>query len=107
MCKQNDKSITYIGNHFHTAVMFSLLICVTCISFYRATTFDRDITPYIHTFVFHSHHFVQRYGELKAFETEALEHQNLTNKLVFFGATNHGKENFSITEQVKYIEINC
>ena len=37
---------------------------------------------------------------MKAFETEGLEHLNLTNKLVFFGATNHGKENFTITEQV-------
>ena len=69
--------------------------------FRRATTFDRDITPYIHTFVYHAHFFANKYGELKAFETEALEHLNLINKLVFFGATNHGKEHYSITEQVQ------
>ena len=72
-------------------------IVLTCC---RATTFDRDITPYIHTFVYHAFFFVKKYGQLKVFETEALEHLNLTNKLVFFGATNHAKDKFSITEQV-------
>ena len=68
--------------------------------YFRATTFDRDITPYIHTFIYHVHFFAEKYGGLKVFETEALEHLNLTNKLVFFGASNHGKDKFSITEQV-------
>ena len=70
-------------------------------NYFRATTFDRDITPYIHTFVYHVQFFAQKYGNLKVFETEGLEHLNLINKLVFFGATNHGKENFTITEQVE------
>ena len=30
---------------------------------------------------------------------EAVEQLNYVNKLVFFGASNHGKEDFSVTEQ--------
>ena len=31
---------------------------------------------------------------------EAVEQLNYVNKLVFFGASNHGKENCTITEQI-------
>ena len=82
--------------------MSNYLIMFSC---FRATTFDKDITPYIHTFVYHAHFFVEKFGELKVFETEGLEHLNLINKLVYFGATNHGKENFTITEQVPDIVL--
>ena len=80
--------------------------------FHRNTTFDKDITPYIHVFVYHAHYFVERFGSLKAFEMEAVEQLNYVNKLVFFGASNKGKENFTITEQVHFIHgnqlvINC
>ena len=68
--------------------------------FSRETTFDKDITPYIHVFVYHAQYFAQRYGSLKAFEMEAVEQLNYVNKLVFFGASNKGKENFTVTEQV-------
>ena len=66
----------------------------------RETTFDKDIIPYIHVFIYHVHYFVARYGCLKAFEMEAVEQLNYVNKLVFFGASNHGKENCTVTEQV-------
>ena len=68
---------------------------------FRSTTFDKDITPYIHVFVYHTHFFLERYGSLKAFKMEAVEQLNYVHKLVFFGASNKGKENYSITEQVK------
>ena len=32
---------------------------------------------------------------------EAVEQLNYVNKLVFFGASNHGKENCTVTEQVR------
>ena len=66
----------------------------------RETTFDKDITPYIHVFFYHAQYFAQRYGSLKAFEMEAVEQLNYVNKLVFYGASNKGKENFSVTEQI-------
>ena len=69
----------------------------------RSTTFDKDITPYIHVFVYHAHYFVEWYGSLKPFEMEAVEQLNYVNKLVFFGASNKGKENYTITEQVSHL----
>ena len=71
--------------------------------FFRATTFDKDITPYIHVFVYHAHYFVEHYSTLKSFEMEAVEQLNYVNKLVFFGASNKGKENYTVTEQVTII----
>ena len=48
-------------------VMQSLLLCFftnndiaeMTISSFSTTTFDKDITPYIHVFVYHAHYFVQ------------------------------------------------
>ena len=80
-----------------------------CVSFnriflynFRTTTFDKDITPYIHVFICHAHYFLERYGTLKSFEMEAVEQLNYVNKLVFFGASNKGKENYAVTEQVRH-----
>ena len=73
------------------------LSCFTCS---RSRTFDKDITPYIHVFVYHAYYFAQKFGCLKEFEMEAVEQLNYVNKLVFFGCSNHGKENFNVTEQV-------
>ena len=65
----------------------------------RATTFDKDITPYIHVFVYHGNYFAEKFGSLKAFEMEAVEQLNYVNKLGFFGASNHGKDTYTVTEQ--------
>ena len=54
-------------------------------------------------FVYHTGFFVQKYGSLKVLEMEAVEQLNYVNKLVFFGASNHGRENFTVTEQVNSI----
>ena len=64
-------------------------------------TFDKDITPYIHVFIYHAAEFALEYGPLKAFEMEAVEQLNYVNKLVFFGCSNHGKDIGTITEQVR------
>ena len=56
-------------------------------------------------FIYHVHYFVEKYGGLKPFETENLEQLNYVNKLVFFGASNKGKENYTVTEQVTDIEL--
>ena len=63
-------------------------------------TFDKDITPYIHVFIYHSAQFALKYGPLKAFEMEAVEQLNYVNKLVFFRCSNHGQEHGTITEQI-------
>ena len=79
-------------------------VCITIISYFfqhnRNITFDKDITPYIHVFIYHVHYFAEHYGCLKAFEMEAVEQLNYVNKLVFFRASNHGKEGFTVTEQI-------
>ena len=64
-------------------------------------TFDKDITPYIHVFIYHAAEFALEYGPLKAFEMEAVEQFNYVNKLVFFGCSNHGKDIGTTTEQVR------
>ena len=74
-------------------------VSLFCICF-RAVTFDKDITPYIHVFVYHTGDFAMKYGALKAFEMEAVEQLNYVNKLVFFRCSNHGKEQGTITEQI-------
>ena len=51
------------------------------------------------------HYFVKKYGCLKAFEMEAVEQLNYVNKLVFFGASNHGKDIGTITEQVQIVYL--
>ena len=66
----------------------------------RDLTFDKDITPYIHVFIYHTAHFDLKYGPLKAFEMEAVEQLNYMNKLVFFRCSNHGREHGTITEQI-------
>ena len=66
-------------------------------------TFDKDITPYIHVFIYHCEYFVRQFGPLKAFEMEAVEQLNYVNKLVFFGCSNHGKDNCTVTEQVRLL----
>ena len=71
--------------------------------FFSRTTFDKDITPYIHVFIYHVHYFVHRYGCLKVFEMEAVEQLNYVNKLVFFGSSNHGKDKFTVTKQVLFL----
>ena len=43
---------------------------------------------------------MEKYGALGPFEMEAVEQLNHVNKLVFFGASHHGRSDFSITEQV-------
>ena len=67
----------------------------------RDVTFDKDITPYIHVFVYHCAYFAKKYGPLKAFEMEQVEQLNYVNKLVFFGSSNKGKETCTVTEQVR------
>ena len=43
---------------------------------------------------------MDKYGALGPFEMEAVEQLNHVNKLVFFKASNHGKKDVYITEQV-------
>ena len=78
--------------------MFPLMLneCYLC----SDVTFDKDITPYIHVFIYHVSDFAMTYGPLKAFEMEAVEQLNYVNKLVFFHCSNHGKEKGSITDQI-------
>ena len=84
-----------------------LFICPNIVYFHFSsnTTFDKDITPYIHVFIYHCHYFEEKYGCLKAFEMEAVEQLNYVNKLVFYGASNKGKDHYSVTEQASIFTI--
>ena len=44
---------------------------------------------------------MDKYGAVGPFEMEAVEQLNYVNKLVFFKASNHGKKDYYITEQLK------
>ena len=66
----------------------------------RSITFDNSVTPYIHVFIFHTCQFLRMYGSLQVFDMENVEYLNYHNKLVFFGASNKGKEQTQVTDQV-------
>ena len=65
----------------------------------RNCTHENDITPYIHVFIFHTPEFLESYGSLKPFSMDGVELMNRKQKLLFFGGTDHGREN-CMSEQV-------
>ena len=67
--------------------------------FHRHCTFDNDITPYIHVFIFHAPQFLDKYGSLKPFSMDGVELMNRKHKLVYFSGSDHGREN-AFSEQV-------
>ena len=71
----------------------------------RNVTFDKDFTPYIHVLVYHASQFHSKFGSLRSFEMEEVEHLNYTNKLVFYGASNRGREDYIAAEQVNFISL--
>ena len=76
-----------------------VLMCCNC----RDFTYEDGFTPYMHVFVHHVPYFVQKYGSLGPFVMEEVEHLNYVNKMVFYGASNHGKTNCAVTDQVTLI----
>ena len=66
---------------------------------YRKCTYENDITPYIHVFIFHTTFFLKKYGSLEPFSMDAVELMNRKHKLLFFSGTDHGREN-TMSEQV-------
>lgn len=67
----------------------------------RKLTFAEDVTPYIHTFVFHCPEFVSMYGGLGAFSMEEVERLNKINKSCFFRKTHQGSDPNASSWQVK------
>ena len=67
----------------------------------REYTYETDFTPYMHVFIFHSGFFLRKYGSLLPFTMESVELMNRKNKLVFFSATDHGRED-GISDQVSW-----
>ena len=62
-------------------------------------TFDNEVTPYIHVFIFHCAKFIEEYGSLHAFQMESIERMNYINKMNFFRSSNKGKKKNSISSQ--------
>ena len=54
----------------------------------------------MHVFVHHVPFFMSKYGSLYPFQMEEVEKLNHINKVVFYGASNHGKGLYYVTEQV-------
>ena len=59
--------------------------------------------PYIHVFVNHVPYFMRKYGSLYPFQMEEVEQLNYIHKLVFYRSSNHGRDNYSVTQQVSKI----
>ena len=54
-------------------------------------------------YINHAPDFIEKYGSLKPFEMEGVEQTNYIFKLVFYGASNHGCGDYTISEQVYFI----
>ena len=63
------------------------------------------MTPYLHVFVNHVPYFMRKYGSLYPFQMEEVEQLNYIHKLVFYRSSNHGRDDFSVTQQVKFVEL--
>ena len=72
--------------------------------YFREYTYENDFTPYMHVFIFHCCFFLEKYGSLKPFSMESVELMNRKNKLVFFSATDHGRED-GFSDQVTLINL--
>ena len=59
------------------------------------------MTPYIHTFIFHIPQMIRMYGCIANFQMEKVEYLNYSNKLFFFGVSNKGRDENSISQQVR------
>ena len=68
----------------------------------RNVTFDKDFTPYIHVLVYHASQFHSKFGSLRSFEMEEVEHLNYTNKLVFYGASKPWKRRLHSSRTSKF-----
>jgi hypothetical protein len=55
-----------------------------------------DVTPYIHTFVYHLHELQLLYGNVNEFNMEGLEKKNGILKSQYFGATNRHKKSYLV-----------
>ena len=66
----------------------------------REFTYDNEVSPYIHVFVFHCGEFIKKYSSLQPFQMENIERLNYVNKLIFFRASNKGNRKNSIADQV-------
>ena len=103
MCKLSATVHCYIilvGTLIRVDAKHLRILPFEIIIYSRDVTFDKDITPFIHVFIYHCAYFAMKYGPLKAFEMEQVEQLNYVNKLVFFGSSNKGKETTTVTEQV-------
>ena len=58
--------------------------------FCRHCTYDNDINPYIHVFVYHVPYIITKYGSIEPFAMQAVEQLNYQIRQIYFGGTNHG-----------------
>ena len=66
----------------------------------REVFFDEDITPYMHTLVYHVPQFLQKYGTIYQFNCQAVEKKNHAQNCSFHRTTQHGGLGSSYTRQV-------
>ena len=81
-------------------MIFTFTFEFKLISFKREFTFDNEVSPYIHVFVFHCAKFIEKYSSLEAFQMENIERLNYVNKIIFFRASNKRNKKNSIADQV-------
>ena len=87
---------------FQSGVQVLLVIWFHTVAFlfFRMHTFDNQVTPYIHTFIFHIPEFIRMYRCIAVFHMEKVEYLNYSNKLFFFGMSNKGRDENSISQKV-------
>jgi hypothetical protein len=71
------------------------------------TVIDRkNLTPYIHTFVFHVPEFIERYRNINLYNCQALEKLNSNTKNNYFRSTNRGENSLiQLLEKANRLEF--
>ncbi|XP_053376941.1 uncharacterized protein LOC128547783 [Mercenaria mercenaria] len=69
---------------------------------FRKLTFDEDVTPYIHTMVYHVPYFLKRFGFIHDIGVSQVERKNYDHRQAYFGSTNRsgGKVKKKVSLQI-------
>ena len=68
-----------------------------------------NVTPYMHTFLYHLHELQLEYGNFNKFNMEGLEKKNGILKSQYFGATNRHKKAYlvQLINQQNRLDLLC
>lgn len=69
---------------------------------FRKLTFDEDVTPYIHTMVYHVPYFLKKFTYIHDIGVSQVERKNYDHRQAYFGSTNRsgGKTQKKVSLQI-------